>query len=648
MRFLMSKGLGCKLAVYVLSAMMAIYPFHSFGIEPTGRAPSWEVKIWNEEDIAYEKFSSGEFVEFNSWPSEQVFIFDGSELDLDGEDTTWSFVKPGGIGMFDGYSTKAVSSSYDSEFCTTTKTITSGALTENDCITVKDTSGQNIQICPGDEIYNQLSPSPIPGVPKLSLEVDVYSDCNDFNVGPMDCWVDIHGETQCPENEGDRESTCDELEADPQCAFISSECIEGALGEESGHCYAYEDTYDCGLSVHIPDFEKTETYQCGGPVRCMGDDCLDPMKPPSAADDFGKVAALLDAAQSMAEDMECNLDGTGCKVFSGNKAECKRALGGWVNCCEKPKGVSLSDYITTIRKAPAFDKAMQSLAANDTSAFNFIGQGYTSIRNPLANGFRNITSPVSGYMENISGAYKGLKQQAGELVNKVAMKAKDVIGKAMGKSAANQAGQQAAASGAESLVNSFMASPAGIFLSTVMMIYTIYQIANLIVNIIWKCSKKELELGAQRQLRSCSKVGTYCKKKVLGACIEKRTSFCCFSSPLTRILQEQIRPQLGMNFGRAKSPNCSGLPIDQLDRVDWDRVNLDEWLGILQLTDNFPGSTNMTIESMTGAGSRFDFEGDRKNSLDRNIERLEGADIDAARDQAGKTVPITTGAPTRP
>src|SRR5260364_12843 len=31
----------------------------------------------------------------------------------------------------------------------------------------------------------------------------------------------------------------------------------------------------------------------------------------------------------------------------------------------------------------------------------------------------------------------------------------------------------------------------------------------------------------------------------IGLCIEKRESYCCFNSPLSRMIQEQVRPQLG-------------------------------------------------------------------------------------------------------
>ncbi len=562
---------------------------------------------------------------------------------LDRTGGQFGFIKPGGTNAFSGFNSKEVNDNpYDSGFCSTTATVTAGAKNNQECINVRDNTGASHPICPGNSLYNKLKPSPIPGIPKAATEVTVVSGCNSFNQGQMDCYVDIHGETQCPYNNGDNVDECREFEDDPTCAFVKSECIEGARGEESGHCYAYEDEYDCGVTVNIPSYEKTDNISCGGPVRCMGADCLDPMKPPSAASDFAKAAALLDAAQSMAQDMECNPDGTGCKVFSGDVEECKTAVGGMVNCCEKPKGVSLSDYITTIRAVPKFDKAMTNLA-NKNNPFASVGRGYEAIADPVKGSFQTITKPIASHVENISGAIKGFKDTAMETIDKVASKAVNTVKGALGKGAGTEAGKQAG----ESIISSVMNSPAMAYLQTVMAIYTIYVVATVIISMIWKCTKKEFELGSKRQLKSCSKVGSYCKKKILGACIEKRQAFCCFASPLSRIMQEQIRPQIGKSFGRAKSPDCSGLPVESFAAVDWDRVNLDEWLGILQVTGNFPATTGLNFENMTGSGSNFDTSGNRLNSIDRNLNRLEGADIDLARKEAAKTVPITTGAPSQ-
>jgi conjugal transfer mating pair stabilization protein TraN len=125
-------------------------------------------------------------------------------------------------------------------------------------------------------------------------------------------------------------------------------------------------------------------------------------------------------------------------------------------------------------------------------------------------------------------------------------------------------------------------------LGWIMIAYTVYQIVMILIQIIWACEKEEFELNAQKQLKNCHQVGSYCNSKVLGTCIEKRESYCCFNSPLSRIIQEQARPQLGLSWGTPKEPDCRGITTDEIQRIDWSQINLDEWLGLLAQTGHLP------------------------------------------------------------
>jgi conjugal transfer mating pair stabilization protein TraN len=177
----------------------------------------------------------------------------------------------------------------------------------------------------------------------------------------------------------------------------------------------------------------------------------------------------------------------------------------------------------------------------------------------------------------------------------------------------------------------------GSMLNVIMIAYAVYQILVMIVQLIWQCEQKEYELAAKKSLKACAYLGSYCATKVLGMCVEERESYCCFSSPLARILQEQIRPQLGMNFGDLKHPSCNGIPIGQLARVDWNKVNLDEWIAILQSTNHLPTAANagqkLNLDQLTGQGSRFNVDGSRLNTLERNSQRLDQLDVPTIRSQ---------------
>lgn len=506
-----------------------------------------------------------------------------------------------------------------------------------------------LHICPGSPIYNQLTPAPAPQLDTLTTEAYVSKlQCN-FNVGDMECYEDSQGELQCPHNEGNELSTCQEFESNPQCGYISSTCVKGAEGP-GGECYVYEDTFDCGYSTEIGTIEKQVEIQCAGPIRCMGTDCLDIEH--TQNNDFAKASALLNAAQFMAQDMQCSEGATeeggdgnpdiGCTVFPGEAGECKKAVGGVVNCCEKPDGISLMDYVNLLMAVPKIDTAIMGLSETNT-----IRSSYQMLREPITQGFTELSKPFTSALDGVSGAMDTVSQAydqvVGLLEDSVAKLYDQVFGN-IAEGAGTVVGDVATGAASEA-AQEFVAN-VGNLIGWVGTIYTVYTVAMMAIKMIWKCTDDEMAVNVKRQLKSCSYVGSYCKTEVLGVCIEKREAYCCFSSPLSRIIQEQIRPQLGLSFGDPESPTCGGIGMEQIADIDWEKVNLDEWLGILESTGNWPNPEEIDITSLTGAGTTFDL-GSRADAEQRAMERMEGTDIDQARyDQSVNYQPFMGGTAT--
>jgi hypothetical protein len=57
---------------------------------------------------------------------------------------------------------------------------------------------------------------------------------------------------------------------------------------------------------------------------------------------------------------------------------------------------------------------------------------------------------------------------------------------------------------------------------------------------------------------------------------EDRTVFCCFASSISRCAQEQIRERLHISWGTAANPNCRGITLDELERIDLEQIDLTE------------------------------------------------------------------------
>lgn len=73
-------------------------------------------------------------------------------------------------------------------------------------------------------------------------------------------------------------------------------------------------------------------------------------------------------------------------------------------------------------------------------------------------------------------------------------------------------------------------------------------------------------------------MGTYCAEKdpITKICLRKKTTFCCYSSKLARLVQQQGKGQLGLGCGGPENPQCGGLTTEQLAQLDFSKMNFSE------------------------------------------------------------------------
>ena len=498
--------------------------------------------------------------------------------------------------------------------CTASPTVVDGCATIN-----------GIRVCESDF----PTPSPIPGISNFCKKVSVNGGSG-FYEGQMDCWTDIAGEVHCPYNNGGNLDSCGQYEANPQCGFISSECVDGAQGS-SGLCYNTKETWDCGTDTAINDATLTQNISCDGPVRCSGLECVDPAF--SSSQTFSKAASLLEAASMMGNDLDCAgetiEENRECDVFTGEAQECKIAVGGLQDCCETPDGVSIVDYIQTMMTLKRADSALMAAEFAKGSTQKALQSSYKELTGPVRDAVAHVGEPFVTAIDAVSAAVDQVQDAFIEKVNEWAA---EVFSEEVLMEAGLEAGAGFAAEGT-------VLGNAATGLQFIGTVYMYYQIAMVLIQIIWQCEEEELQLGVHRELKNCSYVGSYCKTEILGTCIEERESYCCFNSPLSRILQEQVRPQLGLTFGTPKSPICTGIPVERMEDVDWDLVNLDEWIALLNISGMYPNPETLTLDAVTGSGSTLNLDGTRMNSLDRTLERLDGIPVDELRMEAQKDLP---------
>lgn len=110
------------------------------------------------------------------------------------------------------------------------------------------------------------------------------------------------------------------------------------------------------------------------------------------------------------------------------------------------------------------------------------------------------------------------------------------------------------------------------------------------------CSREEMLLDVKDRVGLCHYVGEYCSSHFLFVCATMRKTYCCFQSKLARVIQEQGKAQLGLDFGSAKSPNCSGFTVDQFSRLDLSRMDFTEVFSDFTSAVSLPNSLQTSAE----------------------------------------------------
>lgn len=92
------------------------------------------------------------------------------------------------------------------------------------------------------------------------------------------------------------------------------------------------------------------------------------------------------------------------------------------------------------------------------------------------------------------------------------------------------------------------------------------------------CNANERNLAKKRKKKKCVEVGPYCAKKIKPfGCVKKRIVYCCYDSIVGRIINQETKRQLGLNNGDPRNPNCGGITLEDLNKVDLSQANFKDF-----------------------------------------------------------------------
>ncbi|MEM6409971.1 MAG: conjugal transfer protein TraN [Pseudomonadota bacterium] len=122
----------------------------------------------------------------------------------------------------------------------------------------------------------------------------------------------------------------------------------------------------------------------------------------------------------------------------------------------------------------------------------------------------------------------------------------------------------------------------------------------------WLCNSQDRDVDEKDDAGLCYYVGTYCSNKILGVCTTKKQSYCCYGSKLVRILNEQGKAQLGMQWGKPKEPDCEGFLIAQFQQLDLSQMDFGEVYAEFVDAANLPDEIEMSIQIQTKIEDYYD------------------------------------------
>lgn len=446
---------------------------------------------------------------------------------------------------------------------------------------------------------------------------DVYDPATDSMVNKCFTYEEIKNQ----------ENSCQKYEKNPRCKVVKEECSEGWLDTVDNVCYNWTVDYKCDVSKPIITENTVTTNQCVGLIPCLGNDCNP--SPEEENKDFNNAMIMGSIIQNVQGDSTCK-DGNPntCEIFPGEKEYCSWELSGMGNnCCEQPEGINPLELMLTgykMMQTETFKSISstigQKLPTQVTGLYDDIGSMLVNGWNTGATAVVEWTSSILGDPEFMSGiadaitigetalgegvnaALAAAQQQMFQFINKLLPDAvSELIFSEVTTEAGTATGELALSNAAQTVMN---------IISFVGVVYMIYNIVKIAANLLTACDENEMDVGVKLAQRMCFQVGDkYCYKDMLGVCLIRRKNLCCYKSMLARIIGQQGSVQIGKDMNA-----CNGFTIDEFSKLDFDKMDLSEWLSGMYETDIL-SKNGYDADRLTGKGRMF--AGKDSSDIDR-------------------------------
>lgn len=382
---------------------------------------------------------------------------------------------------------------------------------------------------------------------------------------------------------------CEPYRESGDCSLISS--TPTFQDPITGRTYITNSVYECNTYTDASYEYTVEEETCSGEMQCVAGDC--DYSTLESNSDFAEAMAVFKMLEDFKQNMECENpdDISTCKVFNGEASYCsveKTGLG--FDCCSLTAGqVNKFDYIKGIMDQYAMENAIQQITVAVEGGFAY-GSWATSFPTPVNNTVSYVTDAVSAgwdaIVRNVTGdtiegvateatsetVFSGLQQQ---IMTQIQNILPDALNKILFEEVLIKEGPKAGTTMIQ--MNPAITGA----LNTIMALYAAYQLVKLAAMMVSECDEHESGMGIKLDMGQCIYSSTSCHVDSPFGCWIDRRHYCCYPSPLGRIIMEQAAPILGISLD-PKTGNCSGMTFDQISTLDWENdIDLSEWEALI-------------------------------------------------------------------
>jgi len=368
--------------------------------------------------------------------------------------------------------------------------------------------------------------------------------------------------------------TCTAYENNSACTVLTTTCVDKS--PDTGLCDSWNYSYQC----------QTQAAQTGQQLQCTSGlfNSSSLTNPVNTNNSFGTAAVAMEVAREMTVYSESGAS----TIFAGVKETCAKGYGGIKNCCKAtPDAQNNASFVESLGVQTAY------------SAVKYAGEEAVDTVSPYVFDAMYSSGLFSDGMTTAIASSSGVIADEGSAV------------------ATNFAasGFTFAAYGFTYGTGTFVASDAlsGTTLLTSgsggFLAFNPYVLAaELVLQYVMslsQCTQEEQALAMHKGADLSVYVGTACTKSFLGSCLETTDTYCSFNSVLAKIINQQGKAQLGLDFS-----TCSGLTIQQVTSIDFTKIDFSEFTQIIeqQALKGVPTSSNIAtsytpIMSTTTSGS---------------------------------------------